>query len=210
MLNPRRIGWAAPAALILLAACGSAQEEGDAAAANPCAANPCAANPSAGGGDLDASLIVQGDKVLNTGGHSQAELVALGEKLWNDKSLSGSGQTSCSSCHVGKYAMMNATFAEPFPHYVKMGKDRAGLSEVTAAEMVQLCMIVPMANEPLDWNSVELAALAAYTEDIQTGFDASMAGGGMNPCAANPCAANPCAANPCGANPCAANPCAGK
>lgn len=193
MLNLRRIGWVAPAALVLLAACSPAQDEGDEAAANPCAANPCAG----GGGDLDASLISQGDRVLNTGGLSQTELVAMGEKLWNDKSLSGSGQTSCSSCHVGNYAMMNATFAEPFPHYVKMGKDRAGLAEVSAAEMVQLCMVVPMAAQPLDWNSVELAALSAYTESLQSGFDASAAGGAMNPCAANPCAANPCAANPC-------------
>jgi hypothetical protein len=74
-----------------------------------------------------------------------------------------------------------------------MAKQRAGLDEVTAAEMVQLCMVIPMGAQPLVWNSVELAALAAYVEDIQQGFDASMAPG-ANPC--NPCAGNPC--NPCG------------
>ena len=103
--------------------------------------------------------------------------------------------------------MMNASFAEPYPHSVAMAKDRAGLEEVTAAEMVQLCMAIPMAASPLDYESVELAALTAKVMDLQKTFDPSKTGG-MNPCAANPCAANPCAANPCAANPCAANPCA--
>ena len=97
--------------------------------------------------------------------------------------------------------MINATFADPYPHYVKMAKDRAGLDQVSAAEMVQLCMTIPMQAEPLAWDGVDLAALAAYVESLQGGFDASMA---ANTCSANPCAANPC--NPCAANPC--NPCA--
>ena len=91
---------------------------------------------------------------------------------------------------------MNATFAEPYPHPVAMASDRLLVDEVTAAEMVQLCMAVPMNAEPLDYSSVELAALTAYVLELQKGFDGSAAG--MNPCAANPCAANPCAANPCG------------
>lgn len=164
-------------------------------AANPCAANPCAANPCAAGGTIDAALVMQGSNALNAHGMSNAELVAMGGELWTDQSLSANGSTACSTCHVG-YAMINASFAEPYPHPVKMAKERAGLDEVTAAEMVQLCMVIPMASEPLDWGSQELAALSAYVEDIQTGFEAPSAG--MNPCAANPCAANPCAANPCG------------
>jgi hypothetical protein len=95
--------------------------------------------------------------------------------------------------------MMNASFAEPYPHTVAMAKERAGLEKVNAAEMVQLCMVIPMQAQPLDWNSVELAALSEYVTSIQSGFQA------MNPC--NPCAGqNPC--NPCaGTNPC--NPCNG-
>ncbi|NNK48236.1 MAG: hypothetical protein HKP01_05125 [Gemmatimonadetes bacterium] len=128
------------------------------------------------------------------------ELAARGAELWNDKSLSGTGATSCSTCHSGDgTAMMNASFAEPYPHPVDMAKDRAGLETVTAAEMVQLCMAIPMAAEPLDYASAELAALTAQVQNLQGSFDASKAGG-MNPCAANPCAANPCAANPCGAD----------
>jgi hypothetical protein len=161
--------------------------------------------------DLPVDAIRQGDRQLNDHGMSWVELAARGAELWNDKSLSGSGTTACSTCHTGDgTAMMNASFAEPYPHPVAMAKDRAGLEQVSAAEMVQLCMAIPMTAEPLDYGSIELSALSARVEQLQSDFDASKVGG-MNPCAANPCAANPCAANPCAANPCAAsgmNPCA--
>jgi cytochrome c len=143
---------------------------------------------------IDGSMITQGDRELNDGGYSSAELTAMGEELWSDQSLSSAGATSCSTCHMGGTGMMNATFAEPYPHHVAMAKERAGMDQVTAAEMVQLCMVIPMANEPLEGNSVELSALTSYVESLQDGY-------AMNPCAMNPC--NPCA----GANPC--NPCKG-
>jgi hypothetical protein len=149
-------------------------------------------------------------------------LVEMGKKLWSDRSLSGTGATSCSTCHTGDgTAMMNATFEQPFPHEVAMAKERAGLARVNAAEMVQLCMAIPMSAKPLDYGSVELAALTAFVTELHANSRGSSALNGadaMNPCAAgtNPCAAaqNPCAAgtNPCaaGTNPCAAgmNPCA--
>ena len=207
----RRLTWLAPTAVLALAACGGgdAGAEAEMAAANPCAANPCAANPCAGM-DLPVEAIRQGDRQLNDHGMSWDELAARGTELWNDESLSGTGATSCSTCHTGDgTAMMNASFAEPYPHPVAMAMDRAGLEQVSAAEMVQLCMAIPMTAAPLDYGSVELSALSARVEQLQSGFDASKADG-MNPCAANPCAANPCAANPCaatGMNPCASNPC---
>jgi len=202
----RRLTWLAPTAVFVLAACGGGDAGGEAemAAANPCAANPCAANPCAGM-DLPLDAIRQGDRQLNDHGMSWDELAARGTELWNDKSLSGSGTTACSTCHTGDgTAMMNASFAEPYPHPVAMAKDRAGLDQVSAAEMVQLCMAIPMTAEPLDYGSIELSALSARVEQLQSGFDASKADE-MNPCAANPCAANPCAAS--GMNPCASNPC---
>jgi len=208
----RRMTWLAPVAAFTLAACGGgdAGAEAEMAAANPCAANPCAANPCAGM-DLPVDAIRQGDRELDAHGMSWDQLAARGAELWDDKSLSGTGATSCSTCHSGEgTAMMNASFADPYPHPVTMAKDRAGLDQVTAAEMVQLCMAIPMTAEPLDYGSVELSALTARVEQLQKTFDPAGAGG-MNPCAANPCAANPCAANPCAANPCAAsgmNPCA--
>jgi cytochrome c len=85
---------------------------------------------------------------------------------------------------------MAATFARPYPHRVAMPHEQAGVDQVNAAEMVNFCMIVPMNDEPLPWDSIELAALTAYVEHLQEGFQPS-AGSAANPC--NPCgAANPC------------------
>ena len=206
MLKSPMSGLLIAASVFLLAACSGGEQEAQSAASNPCmAANPCnpcaAANPcnpcASSEMMIDGSMITQGHRELNAGGHSGAELTAMGEELWSDKSLSSAGATSCSTCHMGGTGMMSESFAKPYPHYVAMAKDRAGMDQVTAAEMVQLCMVIPMANEPLEWNSVELAALTSYVETLQDGY-------GMNPC--NPCAMNPC--NPCaGANPC--NPCKG-
>jgi hypothetical protein len=77
---------------------------------------------------------------------------------------------------------------------VAMPRDQAGLKQVQADEMVQFCMVVPMAARPLPWASKELAALTAYTLELQKSFKPA-----PNPCAMkNPCAAtNPCAGNPC-------------
>ena len=136
---------------------------------------------------------------------SQKELVAYGKRLFSDTSLSSNGM-SCSTCHDNNGAFQ-ATFEKPYPHYVQMTDERAGVRSVHLDEMVQFCMVAPMAAKPLPWNSKKLAALTAYTATLQKGFRTG------NPCVAkNPCAAmNPCAAkNPCAAhNPCAArNPCA--
>lgn len=188
-IESRIAGFLSVAALALTACSGGEQQT----QANPC--NPCAAAAT-----IDAALITQGTNTLHTETPT-AQLVARGTELWNDKSLSATGGVACSTCHVNNYAQMQATFAEAYPHQVAMAKQRAGLDQVTAAEMVQLCVVIPMGSEPLAWNSVELAALTAYVRNIQGGFDPSMAT--ANPC--NPCAGNPC--NPCGGNPC--NPCGG-
>lgn len=153
--------------------------------------NPCAAK--------QAEMIRQNGHKLDSHGKSHDELAAMGAKLWTDKSLSGAGATSCATCHQDGTAMMKPSFAEPYPHPVQMATDRFGLEEVTAAEMVQMCMLVPMSAKPLDWGSLELASLTAFVEDLQESYKEA---GAMNPCAANPCGAgaeNPCAHNPCGA-----------
>jgi hypothetical protein len=66
--------------------------------------------------------------------------------------------------------------------------------------MVQLCMVIPMASKPLAWDSKELAALSAYSLEVQKTFKPGAQHATANPCASkNPCATkNPCAAkNPC-------------
>ncbi len=182
------------AAGLLVAACSGGEEQAQANPCNPCAPNPCAANPCAQGASVDPARVTQGSNQLHTG-TPEAQLLARGSELWNDPSLSGSGGIACSTCHVDNYQQMQATFAQPYPHAVAMASARAGVAQVNAAEMVQLCMVIPMGADPLPWNSVELAALTTYVRDIQRGFDPSAAAGQANPC--NPCGGgNPC--NPCG------------
>ncbi len=192
-INPCAAKTLNPCAAKTLNPC-AAKGTGAAHASNPCGAkNPC--NPC-GGARVDPAKVTQGRRVLSR----DADL-ALGEKLWNDRGLASNG-LACSTCHINKYMQMQPGFAKPYPHRVAMPHQQAGLDKVNAAEMVQFCMLAPMAAEPLDWDSRELASLAAYVESIRPGYK-PVAGGGANPC--NPC--NPCAMkNPC--NPC--NPCSRK
>lgn len=59
------------------------------------------------------------------------------------------------------------TFQMAYPHRVAMGENMFGMEQVHADEMVQLCMVVPMADEPLGWDSEELSALSAYVVELQ-------------------------------------------
>lgn len=160
-------------------------------AANPCApkaANPCAAKP-----DVDPKLVLRPKgTALAKGDH--AALVKQGEALFKDEKLSTNGM-ACQSCHadLGAFA---PSFAKPYPHTVAMAQEKGGVKSVKLDEMVQFCMVVPMEAKPLKWESKELAALTAYTGELQKTFRKTA----VNPCAAKP--VNPCAAKP--ANPCAA------
>lgn len=153
--------------------------------ANPCAPkNPCAVK-SGEARELDPRLITRpaGTK-LATGDHAQ--LVQEGERLWKDVQLSSNG-LSCDSCHSNQGAFMPG-FAKPYPHEVEMVRDKAGVKRIHLDEMVQGCLVMPMATKPFPWDSRELAALTAYTAEVQKSF---------KPGAAAP--ANPCAPkNPCG------------
>lgn len=168
------------------------------AAKNPCAArNPCGAKnpcgPCGASGKVNPKLVTRQKNSKPAYKGNQAELAGAGESLWKDVKLSTNGM-SCNTCHTNN-ASFSPDFAKPYPHTVGMAADRAGLKRVTAEDMVQFCMVVPMAAKPLPWDSKQLAALTAYTLQVQKSFK-------PNPCAAkNPCAArNPCS----GRNPCAA------
>lgn len=165
---------------------------------NPCSGiNPCGANPCAKkAGQVDAKLITRpaGTKLYSR--MKRSKLVKKGEKLFKNTSLSTNGM-SCNTCHSGNNSF-GKTFAKPYPHYVGMAKDKAGMKQINADEFVQFCMVVPMAAKPLGWESKKLAALTAYVEDVkQKDF---MMSKGMNPCGMNPCAMKH--KNPCGMNPC--------
>ena len=184
-----------PMAAALAGAVAFAVAAPGAAAANPC--NPCAAkakNPCAAAAAVDPKLITRPKGTRLYAGDG-AELRKEGERLWNDTKLSTNGM-SCNTCHQN-HGSFNASFARPYPHKVAMAQEKAGLKTIHMDEMVQICMVVPMAAKPLPWDSRELAALTAYTAQVQKDFQrAAKAGKTANPCAAkNPCAArNPCAA----------------
>jgi len=163
------------------------------AAGNPCAKNPCAkpANPCARKPGIDAKLVTRPAAYKPSVGDAK-----LGEKLWNDTTLSSNGM-SCNTCHQS-HGAFQAGFAKPYPHTVAMAKDQIGVKTVHLDEMVQACMLMPMAAKPLPWDSRELAALTAYTLTVQKTFRPG-AKAPANPCSVKP--ANPCAVKP--ANPCA-------
>lgn len=103
-------------------------------------------------------------------GNNPKALIERGEALFNDTSLSTNG-LSCASCHGSDGQQgYQATFNQPYPHPVAMGTNMFGMETVHADEMVQLCMVAPMAAEPLDWASEDLAALAAYVVNARQRF----------------------------------------
>jgi len=114
---------------------------------------------------VDSALIIRPKGAPAFKGDGDA-LLARGEQLWNDKSLSKKGKTACSSCHKTSTKMFKTTFLESYPHNVKMASKKAKLDSITAEGMVQFCMVVPMKNDPLPWDSEDLAALTAYSEGV--------------------------------------------
>ena len=97
----------------------------------------------------------QGDKT---------ELLAYGEKLWNDPTI-GNSSLACGTCHAGNLTF-NESFTQPYPHKVAMAENLAGLKSIDAEQMVQFCMINPMKTKAYPWNSKELAALTLYVEEV--------------------------------------------
>lgn len=93
------------------------------------------------------------------------ELRAMGKELFNDTSLSSNG-LSCATCHTNGMVYLD-TFKNEYPHFVAMGKRDFGMDMVHLDEMVQICMVAPMAAELLEWGSKELAALTEYTRQEQ-------------------------------------------
>lgn len=162
--------------------CGTKKGMNDPCAGkNPCAMkNPCSmkkncapkgCNPCAAAGKCGAKPNPCAAKKVTRPENYQAyegnpsTLVALGEKLFKDASLSSNG-LACASCH-NDGAGYNATFSDEYPHPVAMAKNIFGMDRVHLDEMVQICMVQPMAAEPLPWDSQELAALTAYMSKVQ-------------------------------------------
>lgn len=91
-----------------------------------------------------------------------------GKQLFNDTKLSTNGM-ACVSCHAN-HGAFSASFAKPYPHTVAMARDQLGRKNVHLDEMIQACMVMPMAAQPLPWNSKELADLTSYLAELQKSF----------------------------------------
>ena len=76
---------------------------------------------------VDSALIIRpkGTTAFAVEKADSAALLARGEQLWNDKSLSKKGKTACSSCHKTSTKMFKTTFLESYPHNVKMANKKA-------------------------------------------------------------------------------------
>lgn len=128
-----------------------------------------------GEGEAQSSAKVQRPEGYTPGysetGENRPDLIARGEELYYDTSLSSNG-LSCASCHGsdGQDQGYLSTFEQPYPHQVAMGDNMFGMSEVHADEMVQICMVAPMEAEPLDWEGEELMSLSAYIVEVQRRF----------------------------------------
>lgn len=92
----------------------------------------------------------------------------LGAQLWQDTKLSSNGM-ACIGCHAN-HGAFQPSFAQAYPHTVQMAKDQLGRTVVHLDEMVQACMVMPMAAKPLPWDSKELAALVTYVQIEQKSF----------------------------------------
>ena len=164
-----------------LLAAGCAPRSGCKPRASAGACGPATADKGQCGPMIPAEKVTRPEGVEPYQGDSQAGLVAMGERLFKETQLSSNG-LSCNSCHANQAGYAD-TFAEPYPHYVKMADDQGGIKEIHLDEMVQFCLLSPMAGEALPWDSKELAALTAYTRTQQEAFEPGQNAGAAGACA---------------------------
>jgi hypothetical protein len=81
---------------------------------NPCGAklNPCGAGANPCGGDRIEPARFKQRAGVRLSSAPKGELLAVGEKLWNDRMLGKTG-LACATCHFESYAQMQPTFACP-------------------------------------------------------------------------------------------------
>lgn len=155
----------APTALLLASQQSEAQAEAEGEAQAEAEGGASSANASA--------RVSRPDNYTpgyNEEGDNAEALIERGKALFNDPSLSGNG-LSCATCHGSDgQSGYQGTFDQAFPHSVNMGVQQFGMETVYADEMVQICMVAPMAAEPLAWDSDEIASLSAFVVDAQARY----------------------------------------
>jgi len=87
------------------------------------------------------------------------KMVKRGDELWHDRSLGTNGM-ACNMCHPDA----TVTHPETFPKYKTMlGR------VITAQEMINWCIMVPLQGKGFPIGSSELTALEAYMNDQNKG-----------------------------------------
>ncbi len=118
---------------------------------SPAEANPC--NPCA-----NSKVQVRDNHITD-----YKKLLAMGEKMWNDENLGGSG-LSCMSCHTDHESLNIEKHHGVWPHNVHMTNDI-----LTLTQMINFCMLNPMEGKAIDPDSVKMTAMAAfYTDYVQS------------------------------------------
>ena len=118
-----------------------------------------------GEAEVDADAVMRPDDYHPYQGDPD-ELVAYGEELYANPALSRTGGISCMTCHAGG-AQYQETFSDPYPHHVEMALSEFGIDRIHLDEMIQVCMVLPMGEDPLPWDSRELAALVEYYLQVE-------------------------------------------
>jgi len=154
-----------------IAGSGSASASG---AKNPCAKNPCVTNPCAKNPCGAKKKSIRSDRITD-----YKKLVSMGEKMWNNQKLGGSGM-SCMTCHSDHESLNLDRHHGRWPHNVPKMTDDI----FTLTQMINFCMLNPMEGKALDAHGMEMTAMEAYYYQYIASYK------GANPCAnkkSNPC-----------------------
>jgi hypothetical protein len=122
---------------------------------NPC--NPCSVKKKS------AAAPYKAKKAKGFATFNQAS--AQGKKLWNDSTLGTTGFTCLSGgCH-GDFENLSFEKNQLYPHYVEMTE-----KVVTLTQMINYCLVNPMAGRPLTADSDEMTAMAAFYRSYRMQF----------------------------------------
>lgn len=139
--------------------CGKNPCAKNACSKNPCMTNPCAKNACSKNPCMKNPCKKMPSKELrNKHFKNEKQAIKYGKKLWKSTKLS-SNNLSCNSCHAGGDQLKLGT---SFPHYVNMTKD-----VVTLDQMINFCILNPMAGKELKWNSRAMTGIASYYKYLE-------------------------------------------
>lgn len=117
--------------------------------------SPCSPPPAATTEPTPPMTPVKNKK--SPGYRSFIQASAEGNRLWNDATLGTTGFTCLSGgCH-GDFENLSFDKNQLFPHYIETAHRVA-----TLTQMINYCLVNPMAGQPLPADSDKMTAMAAF------------------------------------------------